>query len=162
MSTSLYHIADTFNATLTWKDDLPNLYDPCRAFIGPWKSRFWMWGHFDVYKENESAVLVKFRKSLWAYVVTWTPNIGSSPELFMVLFDGTQADIHTNEIAEWGCKSVPETLKKIGPAAKQVLRFNGTKWEESNAGYLDQRLRAKNLGRPVPSTEGKEQQVLDI
>jgi hypothetical protein len=152
MESALFPIADAFQMHLTLKGGKVDGQDRRTLPVGPWKLSTWNTVFDDVLDDHRAAVLVKIRKSLYAYVVCYVTTPGSSPKLWMVLFDGKEAGISMNSASQYGEGDVHKTLAKIGRAAKQTLVFKNDQWVKCELSDLDPGVGVESAGGLVAGT----------
>jgi len=129
----LYPIADATQVTL-FHDGHTNQMRGARERtlkIGPWLAKTFMYVDTDLDGEKYSTAFVKIRKHLWGLMISGAP--GDKPgRLYWVMFNGHEAGIKTGQTVEFATGSVRQTLEKIKPYVKAMLKFDSMKGAWTN------------------------------
>lgn len=103
--------------------------------MGPWKGKTHVLALTDVIGTDSVGVLVKLRKALWMYVVSFHAPGGN--QLYAFLFDGPKAGAKTGQMDTFVTGDIQQTLAKIKPHTRAGFRFNRNSWGNVDVADLD-------------------------
>lgn len=114
--------------------------------MGPWKGKAHVYVQTDFIEAKAVGVLVKVRKSLWMYVVSFHPKSGGGARLVAYFFDGKKAGAKTGNLKDFCPGSYGKMMVKIKPHVGAVYEFTLQSWSRIDAANLDGEIEQQSTG----------------
>lgn len=138
MDSLMFNVADTLDLTLYMNAEGKSAEGSTvkKIAVGPWKGKTHVYAQTDVVSNDTVAVLVKIRKSLWAYVVSYKPRVGGVSRLVMIPFDGKKAGAKTGNLKAFCTGDLGKTMAKVSPFIGAAFEHKMSKWSRVDADVL--------------------------